>query len=129
MCFEYSRVVHLVLLLVIIALYVADLVTNILFQQGIHLDNWGWAIGVLVFTLFWFLRGRICMRWMYPIFHHGTLVGEWIFSLLAFLFYCLYVFDVVITINEKTLNLNVAIGFIGLLIAIFFLLLFISYAL
>ena len=126
MCFEYSRVAHLVLLLVIIVLYVADLVTNIFFQKGFHLDNWGWAIGVLLFTLFWFLRGRVFMRWMYPIFHHGTLVGEWIFSLLAFLFYCLYIFDVVVTINEKTLNLNCAIGFIGMLIAIFFLLLFIS---
>ena len=128
MCFEYHRVFHLVILLAIVALYIADLVTNIVFQRGLRLDNWGWAIGVLVLLILWFLRGRLFMRWSFPIFHYGTLLVEWIVSLLAFLFYCIYIFYISVSLNQKTLSLSIAIGIITLLIAISYLLLFILYA-
>ena len=129
MCFEYHRVLHLIILLAIIALYIALLVTNIVLERGLRLDNWKWAIGVLVLLFLWFLRGRLCMRWSFPIFHYGTLLVEWIFSLLAFLFYCLYIFYIGVSLLQNTFSMSIAIVIITVLIAISYLLLFILYAL
>ena len=129
MCFEYHRVLHLIILFAIIALYIALLVTNIVLERGLRLDNWKWAIGVLVLLFLWFLRGRLCMRWSFPIFHYGTLLVEWIFSLLAFLFYCLYIFYIGVSLLQNMFSMSIAIVIITVLIAISYLLLFILYAL
>lgn len=128
MCFEYHRVAHLILLIMLLVLYVVSLIPNLVFRRYLYLERSGWAFAVLLFLLFWVLRGRLCMRWSYPVFHIGTLLVEWIFALFAFLIYCLYLFDVAVLLKQHFLLVNLAIGAVTLLIASVYFMLFILYA-
>ena len=81
---KYSRWVHLVLLLLLVALYITLIVLYIVSDGSLSFSNGCSAVLSLLFVGFWFMRGLRKLDGCFPWFHYITLVFELIAHMISY---------------------------------------------
>ena len=73
----YNRGFHLVLLVILLALYAASWISYVAFKRFFWLYGLEWGLAAALFVFLWFLRGLPALSRFFPWFHYGTLIVEW----------------------------------------------------
>ena len=101
LCWGYQRRVHLILLLAVVVLYVANLTITYEFSNKFLLNAWWYLTLSLVFIFVWVTRGRLFFNYCFPWYHYSTLLLELVLQIGT---YPAHVYSLVILRNQVNNN-------------------------
>jgi hypothetical protein len=80
----YSRRNHIIGLIVLAIVYIVLVVLSIIGGFGFFLGSW--LVAIIVYAVFWWLRGLPALAKWFPLFHYITLIVEFVYHCISLLY-------------------------------------------
>lgn len=81
---SYNRTVHLLLLILLIGLFLTAWAFIFFTFRELQFQGLLWLIAAAIFLVFWLLRGLKLTAPLFPWFHYGTIIVEWVAHVVKF---------------------------------------------